>query len=303
MDKLKALENVSWDDSLALAEACKSVNWDDPKERRAVALTVLRHVKIDIEKEDLLPLIADVENVPLGQTIQWAVRKGMKAYVHEPGTAAPRSHITQKTLSIQSEMVSVHPEIELGQLKSGRYGSLAEMKTMAKDELLGQRYTVIWNTLRGSIAAGSANYWQMNTTDSLQARKDVLVSGINYCEDQQGGPIKAIIGRRSILGFVTELPGYAETTLSKIDNDGFLGSFRGIPLIAMKQYTDLYGINQIQADTIYIVKSGTIKYAKTQDVEVEEGINVDTLMWSAHYHMRHGTAVFYPEWNARINYS
>jgi len=299
---LNALNNTDWENSEKLAKAMQEINWSDPAERREVALTVIKFVKEDITKEDFIPVIADVENFPLGQTPQWIVKRGMKAYVHEPGSIAPRSFITQKTFTMQTEMVSVAYEIELGQLRAGRYGSLSEIRKMMTDELVNQRYQAVWNVLRGSITAGT-NYLPALTTNSLQAKKDCLISGLDYCEDQQGGPPKAIIGRRSQLGFITELPGYAETTKTKIDNDGFLGAFRGIPVIALRQYTDVYGLNQIDADSIFIVKPGTIKVGRTQEVQVEEAFNIDDLMWHWHAHERYGTLAINAERNFRIEFT
>jgi hypothetical protein len=292
-------QDKSEEGMMKFASAMKEVNWDNAEDRRAVALTFLKFIKLDVQKDNLVPLIADVEQVPVGATPQWVVRKGIKAYVHEPGTYAPRSHITQITNTIASEMVSVHPEMEIEQLAAGRYGTVADIRNMVKEELLGRRYATIWNTLINSVSASDSNYGTYAWNASNQAKKDVLVSGLKWVNDIGNGA-KAIVGRYSLVADIVEFGGYAETTKSKIDNQGYLGSFRGVPIVALNQYTDGYGIRRINADNIIIVSKGTTKLAETQPLKVKEAVDINDLMWHQHYYEKYGVSVFFPEKNFRI---
>jgi hypothetical protein len=281
------------------ASAMKEVDWDNAEQRKAVALKFLKFIKLDVQRDNMVSLFADVEQVPVGSTPQWIVRKGIKAYVHEPGTYAPRSHITQITNTIASEMISVHPEMEIEQLAAGRYGTVADIRNMVKEELLGRKYATIWNTVISSISASDTNYNTYAYGASNQKKKDCLVSGLKWVNDIGNGA-KAIVGRYSLLADITEFDGYAETTKTQVDNSGYLGKFRGVPLIALNQYTDGYGIRRIDADNVMIISNGTTKLAETQGLKVKEAIDINDLMWHQHYYEKYGVAVFFPEKNWRI---
>jgi hypothetical protein len=285
---------------IELQKALASINWRDPQERSAFAETIVEVVKYDVERDNLIDLFAEQEVIPVGASKEWVVRKGIKAYIHEPGSYAPRSTITNITNTIQSEMASVHPQMELGQLESGRYGTVADIRKMCKDELLGMKYGTIWNVMIASIASSDSNYQTYSATnDNLVTKKNVLVSGLKWVNDIGQGA-KAIVGRYSLVSDITEFDGYSETWKEQVDREGFLGAFRGVPILSLKQYTNGDGIRMINADNVFISSNGTAKIAVTQELRVEEDKDIDTLFWHMHMYEKYGCAVFFPERNYRI---
>jgi hypothetical protein len=300
-DNIKTREELVQEFQKAFASTIQAIDFEDSKQRQALALTFLKYVQLNVERDNILPLIADVETVPVGATPQWIVRKGVKAYVHEPGTYAPRSMVTQITNTIQSEMISVHPEMEISQLQAGRYGSIADITSMCKEELLGRKYAAAWTTLINSITTTTegSNYGTYNTTSSVTAKKNIIVSGLKWVEDVGKGA-RAIVGRFTLVADITEFDGYSEVTKSEIDRAGWLGRYRGVPIVSLKQYTDGYGVRLINADNIMIVSNETTKLAITEPLQVREAIDIDTLMWHMHMWEKYGFGVFLPEFNFKI---
>jgi hypothetical protein len=300
-DNIKTREELVQEFQKAFASTIQAIDFEDSKQRQALALTFLKYVQLNVERDNILPLIADVETVPVGATPQWIVRKGVKAYVHEPGTYAPRSMVTQITNTIQSEMISVHPELEISQLQAGRYGSIADITSMCKEELLGRKYAAAWTTLINSITTTTegSNYGTYNTTSSVTAKKNIIVSGLKWVEDVGKGA-RAIVGRFTLVADITEFDGYSEVTKSEIDRAGWLGRYRGVPIVSLKQYTDGYGVRLINADNIMIVSNETTKLAITEPLQVREAIDIDTLMWHMHMWEKYGFGVFLPEFNFKI---
>jgi hypothetical protein len=309
-DERSGVRPVTSEDHARLRELLQSVDWFDAKERKVIADTVTKKLVDEIRKEDITPFFADVDRFNVGDTPEYQFTKGLKAYVHEPGTYAPRSTLIQRTQTIGTELVTVHPEMELSQLQAGRYGSMATMKSMAREELLGHKNAILWTTLINSIpsTAAEGNYGAVAATDSVTEKKNWLVSGIDYIDDIAPGGVKAIVGRRSVLGWIMELDAtvttgfWSENMKQRIEGTGgaLIGDFRGIPILALHQYTDGYDVNRINADNIMLVANGTTKLAVTEDITTLEDINIDDRMWHWRISEKYGAAVFRPERNYRI---
>ena len=299
---------ISREDQNRLRDLLQSIDWHDARERKVIADTVTIKLQEEIRKEDITPFFASVERFGLGETPEYTFVKGLKAYIHEPGTYAPRSTLIQRTQTIKTGLVSVHTEMELSQLQSGRYGGMSVMKNLAREELLGQKNAILWNTLINSISSSDVNYASFASTDSNTIKKNFLVSGIDYIDDIAPGGVKAIVGRRSVLGFIMELDNtvstgfWSEQMKQRIEGTGgsLIGDFRGIPLVALHQYTDGYDVNRINATNIMIVANDTTKLAVTEDISTLEDIDINDRMWHWRISEKYGAAVFWPERNFRI---
>ena len=292
---------VTKKDIEAFAAEMQQVNWTDPEERRAVALTILEFVQEDVQREDLESLLVDPYSFNIGETPQWVTRKGLKAYVHEPGSYSPRSTITQKVLTIATEQVSIHPEFELNQLRAGRYGSIADIRQMAVEELLGRKYSIIWATVIGSIAATDANYATFAGTAVAATKLAALDTAISYVEDASQAGVKCIVGRFTALGWLTTTTLWSEFTQRDIEMTGQMGKYRGIPVIKLHQYTDGYGNRWIQENEILVVGMGSSKLGRNQALEVMDDINIDDKMWHLRMDEQYGVVVHYPLRNYRLH--
>lgn len=288
-------------------KAVASVNWDDPGERRAVAETIVKEIREDIEMDDMLATLdVDIQYFEEGQTVQFRTKAGLKAYVHEEGSYAPRSQLTTYVLTLQTELVSVHPEVEIGQIR--RYGTLEDIRAEAREEMLGHQYAVLWNTMYGAIGSSDANYWAgLTTASAANVFKAAVDSGFDYVADQPGSTVTAIVGRRSAFSWLQDpvawgsTYGPSEKTKETLDFQPFQAQYRGIPVIMLNQYKDGYGINRIANNEIMVLGKDTLKMGVDRPLGVKEDINVDNLMWHLHMYMKYGAAVLYPERNARIH--
>lgn len=300
---MEDLYQLSPEDQQAFASLMRETDWYDPKERRAIALKILKYIKEDIVRDNLVSLLVNVEQIPLGATPQWIVREGIKAYVHEPGSYAPRSTVTQRVFTLTTELVSVHPEMNLDQLKTGRYGSIADIRRMSTDELLGRKYAYVWNTLIGSVASTDTNYGTFASTASGAVKKAALDSSISWVNDKNTRGAKAIVGRYTAVDWITDLTGYSENTKYKIETEGLLGVYRGVPIIRLHQYQDGYGVDRIDEDEIFIIGNDTGRMGITQGLEVLDDLNINDKTWHLRIDEQYGVALFYSYRNFRLHIS
>lgn len=270
----------------------------DREKAKAVATLVVKYIKESIDQRDLGSLLLGVENFPLGTTPEYILRGKPKVYWHEPGSYAPRTQIVNETFTIPSAMLSCHPEYELGQLKTGRYGSMVDITNDARDEMFGAINALVWNTVKGAVSSGS-NYASL----SAKITRAALAKAVRYMDDQPGGAV-AIVGRKNVLTPICDWNVGNSTVGAKgIFGDGMMESifrggltsiseFEGVPVIGLSQWKDAYNTNTISESDILVIGQNVGKVALVEDFNQLDGTDIDTLMWHIHIWKRMGCAVF-----------
>jgi hypothetical protein len=298
---------LSTDDIQRISEEMSKIDWFNPDERRAVAETITKQLRENLGQDDIIAAMGvDVQTFREGQVVEFVTTKGAKAYVHAPGTDAVRSELVNKTVQLRTELVSVAPQIEIGQLQSGRYGGLVEIRRQAEAEFKATRYATIWTTLINSISSSDSNYWSVASTADASSKLAALISGFDYVADQPYSDVVAIVGRRGALSFLSEHSAYgtsgpSEEMKTQIDTRKRIETFRGVPVIHLRQHKDVYGTNLIQDNEIIILGEGTIKMGIDRPLNSIEHLDPSSLMWTLHMYEKYGVAVVNPDRNARIH--
>ncbi len=271
---------------------------NDEQERHAVATKIVKYISDSIEQRDVSSLILPKETIPVGTSAEFAVPGKLKAYWHEPGSYAPRTQMTQKVFTVPTWMISAHPEYEISQLETGRYGTVADQVKAAREAILGAVNARVFNTITGSIASTDRNYSSVGN----KITKAALDNAINWVEDQVGG-VSAIVGRRNILNPILDFgtTGSADTGIfsdamkDQVLKTGKIQSYRGVPIIPLNQWRDGFGKVTIPQDTIMVVGNDVGKYVVNQELRSKDDIDIDNLVWHIHLYMKMGCAVFFPE--------
>jgi hypothetical protein len=297
------VQKVSYEERKRMSELMCSIDWDDKVQRKALADVVVKKLEEEVMREDMTEFFADVDTFAPNETPEYQFQKGIKAYVREPGSFIPHSTIIQRVITITTERTGAHPEFEVSALRGGRYGSFARIKSMVKDEILGLRNKRLWNTLVNSIPSTTTdgNYVSVAKTAANDIKKNFVVSGLDYIDDKAS--VKAIVGRRSQLGWINDVSGYTSEALKgRIETAGgkILGDFRGVPVVALHQHTDGYDVGRISDDDIMIVAEGTTKRAQIDDMQVYEWVDGENGIWHVNMFMEEGNAIFWPNFNWRI---
>jgi len=288
-----------------LDSAFKKVNFNDPMQSHALAEIVSRLLYEDVRHQDILSLMCDIEYFELGQQMQFAVTKGVKAFVHEPGSYAPRSVVVKKTLDLYAEQTSVNLQLNLLELKSGRYGSLPDLKRQMAREILGARYAAIWNAFKAAVPSGTVgNYHTIAAASGADDKMALLNRAITNMNDRGAIP-KAIVGRYKAVSWISDISStyYSDEWRGIRDRVGFLGAYRGIPIVYLTQYEDGYGQLRIDGDNLFIVAEGCGKFGIQLDNFVTDAVNADTLDWNLHFTEIWGAGVTYAERLQRLYFS
>lgn len=281
-------ENITIGESQQFADFLKKIDWSNPydENRKALATAIVESINQDMYAQDLSGMLADVRTFGPGEEIQFKTQEGLVAYVIEPGSYAPRSQVTNTVTTLPKKLITVATELELGQLRSGRYGSIADLKTKAVEQILGAKNYMLWEVARAAVTSTTTagNYATVASSATAATKKAALDAAITYLEDYTNTGAKAIVGRFTALSFLEDLD---STTLPDelrkliYAGSGYLGNYKGVPVIRLKSFKDLYGNQKISASDILVLGEGTLKMGiQEPGLEVFEQIKgTTTHMW------------------------
>lgn len=298
-------EIISMEEAKKFAEEMRNVDWSNPLERRAVAQIIVRQLRDEQDKQDITRILGVTqETFKEGDTMQFVTRKGGKAYVHAPGSAAPRSTITNRVQTLEAENVSVDMEFQLDQLRQGRYGSMNEVRQEARKALEYRKWKIMWDTLRGSVGASHANYRATGASSTSAQKAVALDAVIDLVEDEVGGA-SAIIGRRSDLNWLLRWDSsngmnYSDNTKDQLLRTGRMATYRGLPIIPLNSWQDAYGAEVIASGEIMVLNPTTLKIGVTKSQDVFDDFDPHARIWSIVLNEMYGCAVFFPERNGKV---
>ena len=269
----------------------KEINWNDPycPKRRAFATKVKESVLEDIYTQDLVPLMADIRNFGPGEEIQFATTEGLVAYVIEPGSFAPRSQLTQTVTTLPKKTITVATELDINQVRSGRYGTVSDIKKKALEQILGARNAMLWKVAYQAVTSSTTNgnYATVASGATTATKKAAIDTALTYLDDYTSNGAKAIIGRFSSLSFFEDLD--YQTLPDSMREDiykrtGLLGYYKNVPVVRLKSFKDPYGVQLISANYILVIGEGVLKFG-VQDPGLEvyenfKGTTTRSIEWA-----------------------
>lgn len=253
----------------ALDALVSKIDWSNPADenKRALATKIVEAVNEDIYTQQLVDIVADTRMFGPGEELQFRTTAGLVAYVIEPGSYAPRSQVTNTVTTLPKKLITVATELELNQIRSGRYGSIADLKREAAEQILGAQNQMLWDVAWRAVSSGStdSNYASFASGATTATKKAALDTAIGHLEDYTNAGAKAIIGRYSALSFLEDayldtdyLPESMKEELHR--RVGFMGTYRGVPVFHLKSFKDNYGVEKISASHIMVMGDGTLKF-------------------------------------------
>lgn len=309
-------KNTSEEQKLALSAAFKSFVNDghihDYKARRAMATKIVELVVTDVYTQDIVSLIADEQTYAPGEVLQFHVLRQLKAYILDPGSTGKVAKLIKDSVTLPTNRVFVGTELDLDELRSGRFGSLSDYRRLVAEVLLGERNKQLWDTLTNAIPAGSAdgNYATFATGASTAVKKTALDDAIDFIHDNTNSGPAAIIARFTALKFIyliadqSNVNTYSDLTKDDIKNRGFLTVYRGTPVFYLRNYQDQDGVAKIDAANIFLVANDSLKFArKAPGLESFDDIRGDNFSWRINFWEEYGSLLVEPARNFRLEIS
>ena len=236
--------------------------------------------------ESTIGRFAEVKTFAEGDTPRFHVKNGkIKAYSVALGGTVKRSRRDKKTITVETEAIQVKVYEELPRVRAGLV-DFNELIDEALDAIEEEFYNKIYLTFKGTYT----NLPAVNkATDStvVATKFDKLIQIVS----SYGNPM--ILGTRVGLATLPEIT--ADEANSDIYNQGYLGKYKGTPVVEMKNVvTDETNEEFVLEDRyIYIIPEGKDKIVKVA-IEGEAYVrDQDGQDWTVNFEtmIQNGTAV------------
>jgi len=244
---------------------------DTPEKRQEIAEIVYMIVREQIEQPNWIDQVFNRIDIGFQDSPVVRTKSGLDAWQLSDKSDLPQRFQTTKDQLVNTYRFGGSTNASRRELGAGRIDTLQQLAAEIRNQMQGKMNTFVWNLLKATSNAGDSNYF-----DAAATYKARLDNAIDYLTDF--GDIKAIVGLGSAgINAVTNFTGYSETKLTEKDNSLFLQSYRGIPLVKVKQvykadngeFNVEDGTAQITGDKVFVV-TGTAGHTIYQGGIVED---------------------------------
>lgn len=263
--------------------------------RNELAEIVTIAIEDSFNKFDITPMIFDTKAFKYGDKPVFKThKKGIKAYWTAPNSYVPKSRNYDTEILMEFEALGVRPEALLSELKTGRLESLATLIADGRDAIEIALYEKIWRVLAQAYNAttNDKNFVSTNTIS-----KQVMDTAVNTVRKKVGGQ-PVIIGDYDLCTQLEGLEGYSdnETVQNEIRNRGYLGKYRGCPIIYLPEILDPVTMQSIvPTDKLMVVGRKIGCSATYGEVDFMQEVNIDDKSWNCRIDKENGMVVTKPE--------
>ena len=293
----------------ALLEAKERLNaeaaqkWSDPAWRREMAQEMSQTIYMGFEHENLLSLMAEVENLSFtGRSTVREVR-GLKAYWVARGGYIESSTIHSEVMEIPRDTIGFHVQefedkLEVGFAETA--ATLVELGSQRLDAEVNKRVLALFQ----AAIPNSSPYYSAASGVSLSA----INTALRDVRDASRNFNVTILGRSTmteqimdeLLGSSYNGSGFIPQTNEALVNRGVIGSYRGANIITLKNFKDDDDVSFFPANELYVMSNDASKFAFFGGLKTKEYIEDDNWYW--HYIVRRdfGGVVHRPDRVRRI---
>jgi hypothetical protein len=283
-----------------LKEAIASIMKDGNKQ--ALAELIVEYLQPGHITTDFISLLLDTRMLKPGDALVKKVRKGLKVHTLVPGQIPLSHEITvdeRMNYILDGSIVSV--TANEWELASGQLGTVEsiknEMAAKLRDYHMGKVFTAltsIWtavNTPDNYVSVGNV----VNQT--------VLDAAIDHINDTTNG-VKAIVGTRKALTPIMKFSSWtndgtnfaaSQERITKLLNEGWLGSYLGCPLVVIRQDYDhpISHKKLIPEDKILVIGDKVGEFITYGDVKNQEYVDKRVVppQWIFHIYQQYGMII------------
>ena len=283
---------------LAIMEAANkdaAENWENPQWRAEFAADLTESILLGFEYETLIDRWIDTERTDFNGRIFVKEAGGLKAYYMARGGYIEASELTSEVSEVPRDMIGVHVwEFEDKFLTNfaESASTLRDLSIQRMDAEINRRVRTV---LAEAIPSGSPYYV---ATPGLS--KPAVDAGISAVRDASRSQEVVIVGRPTMVDQIMNFDGFGNETREEIQQKGLLGTYRGTPVVSLRNYKDEDGQPYLPANEMWIMTRDTGKFAFYGGLKSKEFTELDNWYW--HYLARRDTGVMvhHPERARRL---
>lgn len=277
-------------------------NWYNPEWRRLMAQAITETILVGFEHENLLGILANVENAPFDGRVLVKETKGLRAFWTSRGGYIEASTLRSEVMEIPRDTIGFH----VFEFEDKLRVNFAETQATLIDlgiERMDAEVNLRALRLMQAAVPSTSDYYISGAGVDLPTLNLALREVADETRDQ--GAI-TIVGRRTMVDkIIDELTtGNYAAFLPQTNEDllrrGVLGTYRGARIVSLRNFKDDENVSFFPANEMFIVAQDASKFAFWGGLLSKEWSEEDNWYW--HYLARRdfGGLVHRPERLRRI---
>jgi|JI9StandDraft_1071089.scaffolds.fasta_scaffold01623_13 hypothetical protein len=280
-------------------------NFDNPTWRRERAQEMTESIYEGFQHENLLALMAEVENLPFTGRSFVKETRGLKAYWLARGGYIEASTLHSEVMEIPRDIIGFQVQEFEEKLETNfaeTAATLVELAIDRMDAMVNQRLLAL---LQAAVPFGHPSYVHGNLTTNgiLSAVNTALAEVRDVSKTRQ----VTIIGRPSMTEKIMDdlidnnsYSGFLPNSNEQFMQQGILGTYRGANIVSLTNYLDENDQPFFPANEIYIMSSDASKFAFWGGMKTKEYTEDDNWYWHFLGKKEFGGVVHRPERIRRI---
>jgi len=276
-------------------------NWDDPKWRREMAQELTETIYMGFQHENLLSLLAEVENAPFDGRVFVKEVRGLRAFWVGRGGYIEASTINADVMEIPRDTIGFHVNEFEDKLMVNFAETQANLIDLGIERLDAEVNLRVLRLFQSAIGVGDAEY--ISGAGLSLASLNTAISEVRDASRQRN---VTIVGRATMTDQIIDAltagnyAAFLPETNEALLRQGVLGTYRGARIITLVNYQDDQDVSFFPANELYVVATDASKFAFWGGLMSKEFVEQDNWYW--HYLARRdfGGVVHRPDRIRRI---
>lgn len=270
-------------------------NWHNPKWRQEFAAELTESILLGFEYETLVDRWIETEQTDFNGRIFVREATGLKAFYMARGGYIEASEMTAEVSEVPRDMLGVHVWEFNDKFVNNFAFSAQTLRDLSIQRMDAEINRRIHTVLTEAIPTGSPYY--VSTPGLSKAALDAAIRNVH--DATRTGDV-VIVGRPSMVDQIMDFQGFGPETLEEIRQKGVLGTYRGVPVVRLKNYKDDEGQSYLPGNELWVMSRDTGKFAFFGGLLSKEYEEADNWYW--HYIARRDTGlmIHHPERARRL---
>lgn len=260
-----------------------SDNWDNPVWRRSMAAELTETIYRGFEHENLLGILADVENAPFDGRVFVKEIRGLRAFWVARGGYIEASDMHAEVMEIPRDTIGFHVyefEDKLRTNFAETQSTLVDLATQRLDAEVNLRVIKLFQ----AAVPSTSPYYVTGAGLSLTA----LNTAMREVRDESREFEISIVGRVTMTDQIIEKltangthTGFIPESNENMLQRGILGTYRGARIVTLRNFSDDERTPFFPANELYVVARDASKFAFWGGLLSKEYVEDDNWYW--HY--------------------
>lgn len=276
--------------------------WNNPQWRAEMAQEITEVIYDGFQHENLLSLLAEVENLPWdGRAFVKEVR-GLKAFWIARGGYIEASSMNQDVMEIGRDMIGFHVQEMTDKFLANFAETQANLINLGIQRLDAEVNKRFLRLLQAAIGVSSDSYISASGL-SLTS----LDTALREVRDESRTREVAIVGRSTMTDLIIDeitndgaYSSFLPETNESLLRQGVLGVYRGARIVTLVNYKDEDENSFFPANELYVVSRDATKFAFWGGLSSKEFEELDNWYWHYLARKEFGGVVHRPERIRRI---